>query len=93
MITGATYKITDHGKKHSVLGYDTIELITRRFSHLRIIDLPKSDSHREGNNVWAEYQWIIKVSSSNGSIYLDNIAEDELFEELSSVYDYVEEKE
>ena len=86
MLAGTKYKITTPGRKRSVLGYHSLELIKRQFAGVRICESEK------GHNIWFEYQWIIRILDNPKHFVYECLAEDELFEDLSAHYDVIEEK-
>ena len=103
MIKHAVYVLNKRLKNKSGLGCPKIQLLERRFSTLRLKERWQEGNESSGHNInaFAEYDWIVKALPTPDKTeeekkntlrepYLFLCSADELFDELSCAYDYVE---
>ena len=86
MIKNAIYVINPKSE-NSILGYEKIQLIERRFRMFEVLEYKKTTKKGQVWRVFSDYEWICKDLIDNDLFIFQ---EDELFEVLLSDYQYVE---
>lgn len=86
MIKNAIYVINPKSE-NSILGYEKIQLIERRFRMFEVLEYKKTTKKGQVWRVFSDYEWICKDLIENDLFIFQ---EDELFEVLLSDYQYVE---
>jgi len=86
MIKNAIYVINPKSE-NSILGYEKIQLIERRFRMFEVQEQKKTTKKGQVWRVFSDYEWICKDLIDNDLFIFQ---EDELFEALLSDYQYVE---
>jgi len=86
MIKNAIYVINPKSE-NSILGYEKIQLIERRFRMFEVLEYKKTTKKGQVWRVFSDYEWICKDLIENDLFIFQ---EDELFQVLLSDYQYVE---